>query len=132
VLAAIAAKGVHELAYHRDHAARWLLRLGDGTEESHRRAQGGVDVIWPLLSEVFRATDVERRLTEAGVAVDPATTREEVHAVLTTVLERGTLTVPPWPADVPPRGRVGEHGPELPELLATLQGLARQHPAATW
>ena len=79
VLAAIAAKGVHELAYHRDHAARWLLRLGDGTEESHRRAQAGVDAVWPLLADVFTATDVERRLTEAGVAVDPATTRDEVR-----------------------------------------------------
>ena len=132
VLAAIAAKGVHELAYHRDHAARWLLRLGDGTEESHRRAQAGVDAVWPLLADVFPATDVERRLTEAGVAVDPATTREEVRDVLTQVLERATLSVPDWPADAPPRGRVGEHGPELAELLATLQGLSRQHPAATW
>ena len=132
VLAAIAAKGVHELSYHRDHAARWLLRLGDGTEESHRRAQAGVDAVWPLLADVFPATDVEWRLTEVGVAVDPATTREEVRDVLTQVLERATLSVPDWPADAPPRGRVGEHGPELAELLATLQGLSRQHPAATW
>ena len=132
VLAAIAAKGVHELTYHRDHAARWLLRLGDGTEESHRRAQAGVDAVWPLLADVFTATDVELRLTEVGVAVDPATTREEVRSVLTEVLERATLRVPAWPDDVPPRGRTGEHGPELAELLGTLQGLARQHPAATW
>lgn len=132
VLAAIAAKGVHELAYHRDHAARWLLRLGDGTDESHRRAQAGVDAVWPLLADVFTATDVERQLTEAGVAVDPATTREEVRSVLTEVLGRATLRLPEWPADGPPRGRLGEHGPELAELLGTLQGLARRHPAATW
>ena len=132
VLAAIAAKGVNELAYHRDHAARWVLRLGDGTAESHRRAQDGVDAVWPLLADVFTATDVERRLTEAGVAVDPADVREEVSSVLTQVLDRATLRVPEWPADTAPRGRVGEHGPELAELLGTLQGLARQHPAATW
>jgi ring-1,2-phenylacetyl-CoA epoxidase subunit PaaC len=132
VLAAIAAKGVHELAYHRDHAARWLLRLGDGTEESHRRAQAGIDAVWPLLADVFAPTDVERRLTEAGIAVDPATTRDEVRDVLTQVLQRASLTVPAWPADAAPRGRLGEHGPELAELLGTLQGLARQHPAATW
>jgi ring-1,2-phenylacetyl-CoA epoxidase subunit PaaC len=132
VLAAIAAKGVNELAYHRDHAARWVLRLGDGTEESHRRAQGGADVVWPLLADVFTATDVEDRLTTAGVASDPAGTRDEVTAVLTEVLERATLRVPPWPADAPPHGRDGRHGPELTELLAGLQGLARQHPAATW
>ena len=132
VLAAIAAKGVNELAYHRDHAARWVLRLGDGTEESHRRVQAGVDAVWPLLGDVLTATDVEQRLVTGGVAVDPADVREEVHSVLTQVLDQATLRVPDWPADVPPRGRVGEHGPELTALLDTLQGLARQHPAATW
>jgi ring-1,2-phenylacetyl-CoA epoxidase subunit PaaC len=132
VLAAIAAKGVHELTYHRDHAARWVLRLGDGTAESHRRAQAGVDAVWPLLGDLFTATDVEARLTEAGVAVDPADVRDEVRDVLTTVLERATLTVPAWPAEGPSRGRLGEHGAELTELLAGLQGLAREHPAATW
>jgi ring-1,2-phenylacetyl-CoA epoxidase subunit PaaC len=132
VLAAIAAKGVNELAYHRDHAARWVLRLGDGTAESHRRAQDGADAVWPLLAEAFGTTDVESRLAAAGVAVDPADVRAEVHDVLTTVLERATLRVPAWPDDVPPRGRAGGHGPELAELLGTLQGLARQHPAATW
>jgi ring-1,2-phenylacetyl-CoA epoxidase subunit PaaC len=132
VLAAIAAKGVHELAYHRDHAGRWLLRLGDGTAESHRRAQAGVDAVWPLLADLFTPTDVEIRLAAAGVAVDPAGVRAEVRSVLTQVLDRATLQVPAWPADAHPRGRTGEHGPELTEVLATLQGLARQHPAATW
>ncbi len=125
VLAAIAAKGVAELGYHREHAARWVLRLGDGTAESHRRAQAGVDAVWPLLADVFGATDVERRLAEAGVAVDPADLRGEV-------LARATLAVPPWPEDAVPSGRQGRHAPELAELLRTLQGLAREHPAATW
>jgi ring-1,2-phenylacetyl-CoA epoxidase subunit PaaC len=132
VLAAIAAKGVNELSYHRDHAARWVLRLGDGTAESHRRVQAGVDAVWPLLAELFTPTDVEQRLAAAGVAVDPADVRTEVRSVLTQVLDQATLRVPDWPADTPSRGRVGEHGPELTELLGTLQGLARQHPAATW
>lgn len=132
VLAAIAAKGVNELAYHRDHAARWVLRLGDGTDESHRRAQAGVDAVWPLLDDVFTATDVERRLTDAAIAVDPSTVRDEVRGVLTEVLGRATLSVPGWPADAAPRGRLGEHGPELAEVLDTLQSLARRHPAATW
>ena len=132
VLAAIAGKGVPELTYHRDHAARWVLRLGDGTPESHRRAQAGADEVWPLLADVFSSTGVERRLTAAGVGVDPRSVRDEVREVLTTVLERATLRVPAWPADTPPRGRLGRHGPELTALLGTLQGLARQHPAATW
>jgi ring-1,2-phenylacetyl-CoA epoxidase subunit PaaC len=132
VLAAIAAKGVNELTYHRDHAARWVLRLGDGTEESHRRAQAGVAEVWPLLADVFTPTEVERRLAAADVAVDPASTRDEVTGVLTQVLDQATLSTPAWPAETGPRGRLGEPGPELAELLATLQGLAREHPAATW
>jgi ring-1,2-phenylacetyl-CoA epoxidase subunit PaaC len=132
VLAAIAAKGVNELAYHRDHAGRWLLRLGDGTAESHRRAQAGVDAVWPLLADLFTVTDVETRLTAAGVAVDPATARDEVHSVLDEVLTRATLRHPDWPADAPPSGRLGRHRPELTDLLDELQGLARTHPEATW
>jgi ring-1,2-phenylacetyl-CoA epoxidase subunit PaaC len=132
VLAAVAAKGVAELTYHRDHAARWVLRLGDGTPESHRRAQAGADAVWPLLDDVFTATDVERRLAGTGVAVDPADLRAEVSGVLMEVLTRATLTVPAWPGASPPRGRDGQHGAELAELLSALQSLAREHPAATW
>src|SRR3712207_6061215 len=72
VLAAIAAKGVHELTYHRDHAARWVLRLGDGTAESHRRAQAGAEAVWPLLADLFTATDVAAPLAAGGAAVGPA------------------------------------------------------------
>src|SRR3954469_25418988 len=99
VLAAIAAKGVHELTYARDHAARWVLRLGDGTPESHRRAQEAVDAVVPLTAESFTATDVETRLAVAGVAVDPSSVRDEVRDVLAEVLGRATLSVPPAPAD---------------------------------
>jgi ring-1,2-phenylacetyl-CoA epoxidase subunit PaaC len=132
VLAAIAAKGVHELTYARDHAARWVLRLGDGTPESHRRAQAAVDAVQPLTAELFTATDVEARLVAGGVGVDPSAVRDEVRDVLGEVLGRATLTVPPAPKDHRPAGRLGEQGPELAELLSTLQGLAREHPAATW
>jgi ring-1,2-phenylacetyl-CoA epoxidase subunit PaaC len=132
VLSAIAAKGVPELTYHRDHAARWVLRLGDGTEESHGRAQDGVHAVWPLTADLYSATDVEQRLARAGVAVDPAQLREEVGSVLAHVLTRATLTVPPDPEPAPALGRTGRQPPELGELLAGLQGLARQHPEATW
>ena len=136
VLAAIAGKGVAELSYHRSHAARWVLRLGDGTAESHRRAQAAVDSLWPLTADLFTPTEVEARLAPAGVAVDPGRLREEVHGVLTDVLTRATLTVPEWPASAPPTGRLGQHDPgrseELTDLLAGLQGLARRHPGAIW
>jgi ring-1,2-phenylacetyl-CoA epoxidase subunit PaaC len=132
VLAAIAAKGVAELSYHRDHAARWVLRLGDGTPESHRRAQDAVDAIWPLTADLCSPTEIELRLSDRGVGVDPREVAGELREVLTHVLGRSTLRVPPWPEPAPPRGRLGQHGPEVAELVGTLQSLARLHPAATW
>jgi ring-1,2-phenylacetyl-CoA epoxidase subunit PaaC len=135
VVAAVAGKGVKELTYHRDHAARWTLRLGDGTPESHRRMQAALDAVWTYVGELFRPSDVERRLVGAGVAVDPAQIREEFDAVLDEVLTRATLTRPA----VPPAGTIGGRGgrqglhtEHLGHVLAELQSLARQHPGATW
>jgi ring-1,2-phenylacetyl-CoA epoxidase subunit PaaC len=135
VVAAVAGKGVKELAYHRDHAARWTLRLGDGTPESHRRMQAALDAAWPYVEELYRTSDVERRLAGAGVAVDPAQVREEVDAVLDEVLARATLTRPAVPPAGPINGRGGRDGMHteyLGHVLAELQSLARQHPGARW
>ena len=135
VLAAVAGKGVKELTYHRDYAARWTLRLGDGTAESHRRMQAALDAVWPHLEELFRTSDVERRLAAAGVAVDPEQTREEVDAVLDEVLARATLTRPTGPpaGTIGGRGgRQGLHTEYLGHVLAELQSLAREHRGATW
>jgi ring-1,2-phenylacetyl-CoA epoxidase subunit PaaC len=135
VVAAVAGKGVKELTYHRDHAARWTLRLGDGTPESHRRMQAALDAVWPHVEELFRTSDVERRLVDARVAVDPAQVREEVDAVLDEVLARATLTRPAVPPAGPIGGRGGREGlhtEHLGHVLAEMQSLARQHPGATW
>lgn len=135
VISAVAGKGVKELTYHRDYAARWALRLGDGTEESHRRVQTGLDWAWPYVEELFRTSDEEHRLVEADVAVDPAGTREEFDAVLAQVLDRATLTRP----EVPPVGTIGGRGGRqgvhtelLGHVLAEMQSVAREHPGATW
>ncbi len=135
VIAAVAAKGVKEVTYHRDYAARWTLRLGDGTEESHRRMQSALDALWPYFGELFRTSDEERRLIETGVAVDPAQTREEVDAVLDQVLAKATLTRPerPFIGTIGGcGGRQGVHTEHLGHALAEMQSLARQHPGATW
>ena len=135
VLAAVAAKGVKELTYHRDYAARWTLRLGDGTELSRARIEAALTWVWPRVDELFRTSDVERRLAAAGVAVDPADTRAEVDAVLDEVLGRATLTRPKLPGagTIGGRGgRQGVHTEALGHVLAELQSLARQHPEATW
>ncbi|OZM78167.1 phenylacetate-CoA oxygenase subunit PaaI [Pseudonocardia sp. MH-G8] len=135
VLAAVAGKGVKEMAYHRDYAARWTLRLGDGTTESHRRVQDGLNTVWPFVDELFRTSAEERRLLGPGVSVDPAQAREEFDAVLDQVLAAATLTRPDRPAMGPLGGRGGRQGVHTEafgHVLDQMQGLARRHPGATW
>jgi ring-1,2-phenylacetyl-CoA epoxidase subunit PaaC len=135
VIAAIAAKGVRELAYHRDYAARWTLRLGDGTEESHRRMQQAVDWVWPYTEELFACSETEHRLVGPHVSVDPSEIREEFDSVLREVLETATLTLPERPPVGRLAGRAGRQGVHtemLGPLLTEMQSLAREHPEATW
>ncbi|KJK52861.1 phenylacetate-CoA oxygenase [Lentzea aerocolonigenes] len=133
VLAAVAAKGLKELAYHRDHAAQWTVRLGDGTDESHRRMQAGLERVWPFVDELFATHAVEARL--AGVAVDPASLRSEVDGVLEAVLSAAGLT---RPADTRAArvagmaGRDGVHTEAMGYLLAEMQHLHRSLPGAVW
>jgi len=133
VLAAIAAKGVNELSYHRDYAAQWVIRLGDGTRLSHDKMQAALGVIWPLVDELFRADDVVAALP--GVAADPRELRAEVDAVLDTVLATATLDRPeaaPMAQVAGKSGRDGVHTEAFGYVLAELQSLARAHPDATW
>jgi len=128
-LSAVAAKAVKEVAYHRDHATQWALRLGDGTEESHRRMQAGLDAVWPYVDELFAADELEPGLP--GVAVDPAELREPTVAYVSGVVGRATLAVPDVPA-APGGGRAGRHTDALVSMLAEMQGLARAMPGVTW
>ena len=135
VLAATADKAVKELTYHRDYAAGWTVRLGDGTEDSHLRMRAALEWVWPWTEELFRCSATEQRLAETGVAVDPRSLRGEVEKVLDEVLTTATLARP----DVAPvgtlagrGGRQGVHSEKLGPLLAQMQSLARQHPEATW
>jgi len=133
VVAAISAKGVKELTYHRDYAARWAVRLGDGTAESHRRMQAALAVVWPLVGELFRPHPVEAALP--GVAVDPATLRGDVDIVLDTVLATATLDRPNTAPMAGVRGRYGRdglHTEAFGYILAEMQSVARAHPGATW
>ena len=130
-LAAIAAKAVREVAYHVDHASMWVLRLGDGTDESHRRMQAALDAEWPYAAELFDDDNLDAALVEAGIAVDPALLRDEWERRVVRVVDEATLTVP----DVPPAvtgGRRGIHTEQMGYLLAEMQHLARSHPGASW
>jgi ring-1,2-phenylacetyl-CoA epoxidase subunit PaaC len=133
VLAAIGAKGVKEVTYHREYAAQWVVRLGDGTDLSHQRMRAAIDAILPLAGELFEPHEVETRLAAAGVAVDPSLLRPEFDAAMTQVLDAATIGDAVTAADTAPgRGRDGVHGPELAEILAEMQELARALPGGAW
>lgn len=135
VLAAVAANGVKELTYHRDYAAQWAVRLGDGTEFSHARMAAGLAAVEPLVGELFAAHPVEARMAAAGVGVDPSGLREGFDAVRDEVLAAATLTRPETAAMGGVSGRAGRdgvHTEAMGRLLAEMQAIARAHPGATW
>jgi ring-1,2-phenylacetyl-CoA epoxidase subunit PaaC len=125
-ISAIAAKAEKETAYHLRHAAEWLIRLGDGTEESHRRAQTALNDLWPYTGELFTAD-----IVDVGTFPDPVSIRETWNATIDSVLARATLTRPPdgW---MQSGGRAGRHTEHLGHLLADMQYLQRTYPGATW
>jgi ring-1,2-phenylacetyl-CoA epoxidase subunit PaaC len=130
-LAAIAAKSEKESAYHLRHSSEWIVRLGDGTEESHARAQAAIDELWAFTGEMFAVDDGERGLIEAGVAIDPAGLRQQWLKTVSGIAAEATLTVPKndW---MQQGGRVGRHSEHLGHLLSELQSLQRSFPGATW
>jgi len=130
-LAAIAAKAVKEVDYHVDHARSWVVRLGDGTAESHERMQAGLSAMWPFVAEMFTPDPEVAGLVDAGVAVDVAGLRPQWDAEIRAVLEEATLEVPE-PAWTARGGRRGVHTEHLGYLLAQLQHIHRSHPGASW
>jgi len=135
VLAAVAAMGVKEVAYHRDYAAQWLLRLAGGTEFSRARVSAGLAAVAPLTAELFAISDPERSLVASQAAPDPAGLRAEVETVLTAVLDQAGLAWPQLPDGPGAGGRAGRQGVHtavMADLVAELQSVARAYPGATW
>ena len=130
-LAAIAAKSEKESAYHLRHSSEWIVRLGDGTEESHARTQAAIDEFWAFTGEMFAVDDSERGLIEAGVAFDPAGLKQQWLKTVTSVIAEATLILPKndW---MQQGGRAGRHSEHLGHLLSELQSLQRSFPGATW
>jgi ring-1,2-phenylacetyl-CoA epoxidase subunit PaaC len=130
-LAAVAAKSEKESAYHLRHSSEWIVRLGDGTAESHRRAQQAIDDLWAFTGEMFDADDSERALIDGGVAVDPTGLRQQWLKTVLSVVDEATLTVPKsdW---MQQGGRSGKHSEHLGHLLSELQSMQRTFPGATW
>ena len=130
-IAAIAAKGVKEVAYHRELAADWTIRLGGGTEESSRRIADGLDWCWRFVPELFEVDEQLEQLIGGGIAADPRQFEHEYRTAITAVLAEGELEAP---ADQRPilGGRRGHHSEHLGHLLAVMQFLPRTYPDAQW
>jgi ring-1,2-phenylacetyl-CoA epoxidase subunit PaaC len=130
-VAAIAAKAVKETTYHRDHATDWTLRLGDGTDESHRRMETALSALWPYTHELFERDEVTRDVVDSGVGPDPELLRLEWVAYVNRTLNKATLARPDatWK---PTGGRRGLHSECFGYMLAEMQHLHRSHPGLTW
>jgi ring-1,2-phenylacetyl-CoA epoxidase subunit PaaC len=130
-LAGIAAKAYKEARYHLRHSAEWVVKLGDGTEESQRRVQRALDELWRFTGELFRPDDVDRTLMRAGLAPDLAALSPRWGERVEAVVREATLALPEsTPAML--GGRRGWHTEHLGHALAEMQIVARSFPGATW
>ncbi len=130
-LAGVAGKAVKEAKYHLRHSAEWVVRLGDGTDESHQRAQRALDELWPFAFELFEVDDVDRAMSAQAVAPEPATHRASWDSTVREVLAKATLSIPDT-ARLVAGGRRGRHTEHLGHMLAEMQILPRSHPGAKW
>jgi len=130
-VAGISAKALKEARYHLRHSAEWVRMLGDGTAESHARAQRALDELWPYTHELFLVDATDREAVAAGIGVDTETLRLAWRETVDRVLREATLTRPK-DGFAPRGGRTGRHTEHLGRMLADMQSLARAHPGATW
>jgi ring-1,2-phenylacetyl-CoA epoxidase subunit PaaC len=130
-LAEIAQKSVKEARYHWQHAADWMIRMGDGTEVSQRRAQLALDRVWPYSNELFVDDAVDRDAQASMTGVLPSAIEPAWNSLIDSVLAEANLHRPPA-SKMLSRGKQGEHTETMGLLLAEMQSLARQHPGAQW
>jgi ring-1,2-phenylacetyl-CoA epoxidase subunit PaaC len=127
----IAAKGFKEVRYHVRHSSEWVVRLGDGTQESHARAQKALNELWRFTAEMFQADDVDRAMKDEGIGADLDAIKPRWDAVVSDVLDRATLTIPSDPPAMT-GGRRGRHTEHLGRMLSEMQIVARSFPGAQW
>lgn len=130
-LAEVAAKAVKEVRYHLEHASAWVVRLGDGTDESAKRMQAGLDEVWPLTGDLFAVDELTDRLIAAGIAPDMAGVKAAWDATVADVVAQATLTMPTGTLREG-KGRQGVHSEHLGYALAEMQYVHRLHPGASW
>jgi ring-1,2-phenylacetyl-CoA epoxidase subunit PaaC len=129
--AGIATRSAREMAYHLRHASEWLIRLGDGTAESHDKAQAALDDLWPYVPELFDADELDREVSASGFGVDPSTLAGDFDAAVRPIIARATLKAPVASAGQR-GGKRGLHSEHLGHILAEMQFLQRAYPDARW
>jgi ring-1,2-phenylacetyl-CoA epoxidase subunit PaaC len=130
-LAAIAAKSSKEVRYHLRHATDWMLRLGDGTAQSHQKMQAALDYLMPYSQEFFITAEFEREAIQFGIGIDFSALKDAWQSQVATVATEATLQMSPAAGHIT-RGKQGQHSEHLSYLLAEMQSLARAHPGAVW
>ena len=130
-LAGIAAKGFKEVRYHVRHSSEWVVRMGDGTEESHMRAQNALDHLWRFTGEMFETDQVDQQMVAEGIGADLESIAPKWRAVVDDVMKRATLVIPSDPPAMT-GGRRGRHTEHLGHMLSEMQIVARSHPGAEW
>lgn len=130
-LAAIAEKSLKETRYHLKHSSEWVIRLGDGTEESHNRVQNSLNILWRYRTELFFMDGVDAELIKQGIAIDLNTFRNEYDTFVSSILHEATLKPPAnnWSFG---EGRIGKHSEHLGHLLAEMQYMQRAYPNMEW
>ena len=130
-LRALAQKSIKEVTYHLRYSSEWVVRLGDGTKESHRRMQQAVDLLWPLTGEMFIPEDYESALTDAGISVDIAALKTDWEKKVDAVLQEATLQKPEatW---MQSGGKRGVHSEQMGYILAELQYMQHAYPGLEW
>lgn len=130
-IAAIAEKSLKETKYHLKHSSEWVIRLGDGTEESHERIQDSLNELWRYTGEMFFENEVDEELKVSGVIPDISDLKDNWNELIKSVLAEATLTIPDnnWQFD---GGRVGKHSEHLGHLLSVMQYMQRAYPNMEW
>jgi len=130
-LSAIAQKSIKETTYHLRHSSKWIIRLGDGTAESHEKVQSAIDNLWMFTNELFEMNEIDNEMLEQKIGVDCSKLKIEWDKIINEVLSEATLNRPE-DANMPTGGRQGIHTEHLGHLLSDMQYLQRAYPDAIW
>jgi ring-1,2-phenylacetyl-CoA epoxidase subunit PaaC len=131
-ITAIAEKSLKEVTYHLRHSSQWILRLGDGTDESSKKVQSALNDLWMYTGDLFDMDETDTILIEAGIAADLNKIKQEWNKIISDILTEAKLIIPPADTWMAKGSRSGKHSEYLGYILAEMQALPREYPDAKW